>query len=48
VPSDLGVEMETNPFLRPWSEEIRQRLGVDREADDTEAFGAIRRAKDKF
>ncbi len=48
MPSDLGVEMETNPFLRPWSEEIRQRLGVDRKADDTEAFGAIRRAKDKF
>ena len=48
VPSDLGTELETNPFLRPWSEEIRQRLGIGADADDVEAFGAIRRAKDNF
>ena len=48
VPSDIGTELETNPFLRPWSAEIRSRLGVDAGASDTEAFGAIRRAKDNF
>jgi hydroxyacylglutathione hydrolase len=48
VPSDVGVELATNPFLRPWSEEIRRQLGVEAGASDAEAFGAIRRAKDGF
>jgi len=48
VPSDLGMELETNPFLRPWSAEIRQRLGIAADASDDDAFGAIRRAKDRF
>ena len=48
VPSDIGTELETNPFLRPWSEEIRRHLGVELDASDAEAFGVIRRAKDSF
>ena len=48
VPSDLGTELETNPFLRPWSGEIRERLGIAANASDAEAFGVIRRAKDNF
>jgi hydroxyacylglutathione hydrolase len=48
VPSSLGVELETNPFLRPWSKEIRATLKISNEASDAEAFGVIRKAKDSF
>ncbi|KAG1657953.1 hypothetical protein FOA52_004724 [Chlamydomonas sp. UWO 241] len=48
VPSLLGLEKATNPFLRPFSEGIRTALGVPAGAEDWEAFRAVRQAKDKF
>ena len=47
VPSILGDELATNPFLRAASPEIRQNLGME-EATDTEVFAEIRRRKDNF
>ncbi len=48
VPSLLGEEKATNPFLRPNDPAIRAALGVGAEAADAVAFGAIRAAKDRF
>jgi hydroxyacylglutathione hydrolase len=48
VPSLLGDERKCNPFLRPSSPAIREKLGVAPGASDAEAFGAIRSAKDTF
>jgi hydroxyacylglutathione hydrolase len=48
IPTVLSVEKETNPFLRPWSQEIRASLNIPKDASDAEAFGVIRRAKDSF
>lgn len=48
VPSLLGEEKRTNPFLRPFDPRIRQELGVSVDASDAEAFTAIRKHKDKF
>jgi hydroxyacylglutathione hydrolase len=47
IPSTMGLEKQTNPFLRPGSTEIRQRLGMEK-AGDAEIFGEIRRRKDSF
>ncbi|MDF9391005.1 MULTISPECIES: hydroxyacylglutathione hydrolase [Methylococcus] len=47
VPSCLGEELATNPFLRPESPEIRDGLGL-RDAPDVEVFAEIRRRKDGF
>jgi hydroxyacylglutathione hydrolase len=47
VPSTLGLEKKTNPFLRPDSAEIRKVLGMER-AGDVAVFGEIRARKDKF
>ena len=47
VPSTLGLEKKTNPFLRPDSAEIRKSLGIE-QADAVAVFGEIRRRKDKF
>ncbi|BCX18950.1 MAG: hydroxyacylglutathione hydrolase [Geminicoccaceae bacterium] len=47
VPSTIGVERATNPFLRPFDPAIRRRLGLEG-ASDAEVFGALRRAKDGF
>lgn len=48
VPSLLGDELATNPFLRPGDPAIRAALGVPADAPDEEAFAAIRAAKDSF
>jgi hydroxyacylglutathione hydrolase len=48
VPSVLGDEFETNPFLRPHSADIRKVLGVPFDASDEVAFAAIRRHKDSI
>lgn len=48
VPSLLGVEFRTNPFLRPGDAGIRAALGVAPDASNEEAFAAIRGAKDSF
>ena len=47
VPSTLGEEKMTNPFLRPYSAEIRKSLGMA--TDSTVAvFGEIRERKNNF
>ena len=48
VPSLLGEEKATNPFLRPFSEAIRRQMGQPAGAADWEVFGAVRKAKDSF
>ena len=47
VPSTMGLEKKTNPFLRPDSVEIRKSLGME-QAGDVAVFGEIRARKDKF
>ena len=47
VPSTMGLEKKTNPFLRPDSREIRASLGMEK-AGDVAVFGEIRARKDKF
>jgi hydroxyacylglutathione hydrolase len=47
VPSTLGLEKKTNPFLRPDSGEIRKSLGMET-ASDTAVFGEIRERKNSF
>ena len=48
MPSLLGEEKATNPFLRPFSEAIRRQMGQPAGAADWEVFGAVRKAKDSF
>lgn len=47
VPSTLGVEKATNPFLRPASPGLRATLGLAA-ASDTEVFAETRKRKDQF
>lgn len=49
VPSLLGVEKRTNPFLRvDVSDEIRRNVGVTETDTGAEAFAKVRAAKDNF
>jgi hypothetical protein len=48
VPSLLGEELDTNPFLRPGDPEIRRKVGAAPGDADSDVFGAVRRAKDGF
>ncbi|KAI8567037.1 hypothetical protein RHMOL_Rhmol02G0090200 [Rhododendron molle] len=48
IPTTLKREKLCNPFLRTSSAEIRQSLNIPATADDAEALGIIRRAKDSF
>jgi hydroxyacylglutathione hydrolase len=47
IPSTVGIEKRTNPFLRPNSPEIRRMLNME-SASDVEVFGEMRRRKDAF
>lgn len=47
LPTTIGLELETNPFLRVASPEIRQRLGLE-SATDAAVFAEVRRRKDSF
>ena len=47
IPSDIGIEKKTNPFLRTGSAEIRATLKMET-ADAVEVFAEIRRRKDTF
>jgi hydroxyacylglutathione hydrolase len=47
VPSTIGLEKKTNPFLRTRSPEIRASLKMETE-DDVSVFAEIRRRKDNF
>jgi hydroxyacylglutathione hydrolase len=48
VPSLLGEELQTNPFLRPHDSGIRSAVKADNSTPDWEVFGRVRTAKDKF
>jgi hydroxyacylglutathione hydrolase len=49
VPTKIGLEKRTNPFLRvDTSDEIRSRVGVVLGDSDADAFAKVRRAKDAF
>jgi len=47
IPSTMGLEKRTNPFLRPMSAELRKTLGMEN-ASDVEVLGETRRRKDNF
>ncbi len=47
IPSTLGLEKRTNPFLRPDSREIRRTLSMS-DASDIEVFAEMRARKDVF
>jgi hydroxyacylglutathione hydrolase len=47
LPTTLGLEKTTNPFLRPDDAGIRRTLGME-DATDTEVFAEIRKRKDRF
>ena len=47
VPSTIGLEKQTNPFLRLRSPELRSKLGLA-DASDQDVFTALRRRKDSF
>ena len=47
VPSELGLEKKTNPFLRPFDKNIRENLNMPG-STDVEVFSKIRTLKDKF
>lgn len=46
IPSTLGLEKSTNPFLRPHDPAIRHRLRMP-DQSDSEVFAEIRRRKDQ-
>ncbi|KAL3506762.1 hypothetical protein ACH5RR_032144 [Cinchona calisaya] len=48
IPTTLGKEKLCNPFLRTSSMEIRRSLKIPPAANDAEALGVIRQAKDNF
>lgn len=47
VPSNLGVEKRTNPFLRPMSSDLQETLGMS-SASLVEVFAETRLRKDNF
>ncbi|MFC3675040.1 hydroxyacylglutathione hydrolase [Ferrovibrio xuzhouensis] len=47
VPSTIGMERATNPFLRPKSGDLRATLGMA-DADDVAVFAETRKRKDGF
>jgi len=47
LPTTIGEETVTNPFLRPADPAIRSHLGMQ-DASDAEVFAEIRRRKDAF
>lgn len=46
IPTTIGLERATSPFLRAADPAIRRRLGLEN-ASDAEVFGEIRRRKDR-
>ncbi|KAG0589845.1 hypothetical protein KC19_1G053100 [Ceratodon purpureus] len=47
IPTTMREEKEFNPFLRPFSAELRKSLKVATTASDIDAFAAVRAAKDR-
>jgi hydroxyacylglutathione hydrolase len=48
VPTSIGYELETNPFLRPRSPSLRAHLGVPEDEEDVATFARVRKMKDNF
>lgn len=48
VPFTLQAELETSPFFRWKSAEIKSSLGLPEAAEDIDVFTAVRKAKDTF
>tara|TARA_B100000749_G_scaffold84052_1_gene63900 strand:- start:45992 stop:46759 length:768 start_codon:yes stop_codon:yes gene_type:complete len=48
IPTQMGVEKRTNPFLRVHSTEIKRNLGLSPETSNEATFTALRHAKDQF
>ncbi len=48
VPTTIGLELETNPFLRPGSAALREHVGVPPEETEEQTFARLRRMKDSF
>ncbi|RWR71938.1 putative hydroxyacylglutathione hydrolase 2, chloroplastic [Cinnamomum micranthum f. kanehirae] len=48
IPTTMKTEKSCNPFLRASNAEIRHTLNIPATADDAQALGVIRRAKDNF
>jgi len=46
LPTQIDIELETNPFLRPHVAAIRKRLGMEK-AEDWQVFGEIRERKNR-
>ncbi|WP_292106889.1 hydroxyacylglutathione hydrolase C-terminal domain-containing protein, partial [Mesorhizobium sp.] len=47
LPTTIGEELSTNPFLRWHDPAIRKHLGMET-ATDAEVFAEIRKRKDNF
>ena len=47
IPSSIGLERATNPFLRPDSASLRATLGLE-DASNVDVFAEVRARKDKF
>jgi hydroxyacylglutathione hydrolase len=47
IPTNIGLERKTNPFMRVTSQELRKTIGLP-DAPDAEVFAEIRRRKDSF
>ena len=47
VPSTIGDELRTNPFLRAGEGALRRAVGMGGDADPAEVFKALRRRKDQ-
>ena len=47
IPTVMGLEKRTNPFLRPNSPDIRRTLNMEK-ASDVEVFAEVRKRKDAF
>jgi len=47
IPTTIGLEKRTNPFLRPQSPEIRRTLNMP-DATDVAVFAEMRARKDRF
>jgi hydroxyacylglutathione hydrolase len=47
IPTSIGLERATNPFMRPDSAQLRAALKMP-DASDVEVFAEVRQRKDKF
>jgi len=48
IPTTIGLEIATNPFLRTSDCSLRENLGFGTEASQTEIFATLRSKKDTF